>query len=138
MLFTDDKIKEINKLAPYDYGNEQGIFKQPYGIPTDIKEHVIYMRWESGGVSGGSCWDSSNPQPYTNTDKPKFEILDIVLRNIAPNITYLQYKVIEDLIRNKYESKYEYYGNSTDYEINFIVLTDLENQLDEFKISNIR
>jgi len=126
---TSEQIKKVNSLAPTEWQeNEQGIFTQPAHIPVYIKEPVIYMRWVSSGYSGGSCWDDSNPEYFEN-DKPKFEVLDLVLKEIAPNITYLQYKDIEKLIHTNSEVEYEYYGNSEEFSVEYIILSELEELL---------
>jgi hypothetical protein len=124
---SEEQIKEINKLAPNEWQtNEQGIFTQPFGIPVHIKEPVIYCRYESGGVSGGSCWDSSNPQSYTrDAPKDKMKVLDLVLKAVKPDITFLQFREIEKMIHTNSETEYEYYGNSTEFEIEYIVLSEL-------------
>lgn len=134
MELTAEQIKKINSLAPNEWQtNEQGVYTQPYGIPVHIKTPVIYMRWETGGVSGGSCWDSSNPQPYTcSGGKPKFEVLDLVLKEICPNITFLQFREIENLIKQDSKTDYEYYGNCTEFDIEYIVLEDLFRLLASF------
>jgi hypothetical protein len=127
---TKEQIQNINKKCPY----EQGIFVEPYGIPVHIKEPVIYMRYSTGGVSGGSCWEWSNPQPYHNNEpKPNFEVLDLVLRELKPNISYLQYREIEKLIHTNQETHYEYYGNSTDFQIQYIILSELEAALERIQ-----
>lgn len=126
---TKEQIKKVNLEAPNNWGeNEQGVFVEPNYIPVHIKEPVIYMRWLSGGWSGGSCWDDSNPQPFER-NKPNFEVLDLVLKEIAPNVTYLQYKDIEKLIHTNSETEYEYYGNSSDFSVEYIILSELENYL---------
>ena len=124
---SEEQIKEINKLAPNEWQtNEQGIFTQPFGIPVHIKEPVIYCRYESGGVSGGSCWDSSNPQSYTkDAPKDKMKVLDLVLKAVKPDITFLQFREIEKMVHTNSETEYEYYGNSTEFEIEYIVLSEL-------------
>lgn len=129
---TEEIISEINAKAPYDFDeNEQGIFKQPYGVPTDIKEHVIYMRNKTGGYRGGSCYDTI--ARYWETEvKYKFVILDIVLEILHQNITYTQYEEIKSLIHTNNETDREYYGNSTDYEIQYIVLSELLTLLNNF------
>ena len=133
MELSKEQIEKINELSPMKWQeNEQGIFKEPYGIPNHIKEPVIYMRWHTGGVSGGSCWDGSNPQPYTTeASKPKFECIDLVLKELMPNISFLQFREIEKLIQSSTYTDWEYYGNSTDFEIEFIVLSDLISKLKE-------
>jgi hypothetical protein len=131
---TQEQINKINKAVPY----EQGIYKEPWGIPVHIKEPVIYMRHETGGYSGGSCWDTGDDdgaQPYTNHEPiPKFEVLDKVLELLKPNITYLQYREVERLIHDNYETQYEYYGNSTDYVVKYIKLSELEELLNKMDI----
>jgi hypothetical protein len=129
---TQQQIDKINSECQYDlYGHTEGIYKEPYGVPIHIKDYVIICRYEVGGVSGGSCWDSSNPQPYTK-DEPenKMQVLDLVLKELLPNITYLQFKGIEKLKHNNSETEWEYYGNSTEWEIEYIVLEELYNYLE--------
>jgi hypothetical protein len=124
MEITEEEIVEINNKCPED----QGIFVEPYGIPVDVKEPVVYMRYETGGWRGGSCWDKK-AQPYTKDERPSFDVLDILLNKIKPNISYLDYKKIEKLIQTNEDTEREYYGNSTDYKIEYIILSELMNIL---------
>lgn len=135
MELTKEQIDKINKECPYSYDSDaQGIFKEPTGIPDKIKTPVVYMRWETGGVSGGSCWDSSDPRPYTKNDpKPKFVVLDMVLKELMPDISYLQYKEVENLIHSSEKTDWEYYGNCTEYSIEYVVVDDLIKLLKSFK-----
>lgn len=124
---TQEQIDLINENSPMDWQtNEQGIFFQPYGVPDNIKGHVVYMRFEIGGVSGGTCWDTSDPTPYSNDQQPEFVALDLAIKEINPNVSYLKYKEIEEIISINYETDYEYYGNYTDFEIRYILLSQLE------------
>lgn len=126
MELTAEQIQKINRLAPNKWQtNEQGIFSEPWGIPDTVKGLVVYMRWETGGVSGGSCWDDSDPRPYFRGDKPDFKVLDLVLQELMPNISYLQYKQLENLIQSSEKTEWEYYGNQTDFGIQYIPLADL-------------
>ncbi len=128
MQLTEEQIKEINKKCPYN----QGIFFEPYGIPLGIKEKVIYTRYETGGYSGGSCWDDSDPQPYySNPPEDKFKVLDLVLEILKPGISYLDYKKIDSIIHDNSETEYEYYGNSTNWHIDYIKLSDLYKLLEQ-------
>jgi len=121
MKLTQENIEEINKKCPYD----QGIFTQPTGISTDIKTPVIYMRWESEGKPG-SCWDDEDTvnEIYYN-DKPKFEALDLALAVIKPDISHLQYKKVENLIKESSETDCGYYGDYSEYTHNYIILDEL-------------
>ena len=114
-------IKHINKKCT----NEQGIFTEPYGVEF-VKEPVIYMRWKSGGYSGGNCWDDTEPHHYSNNDIPQFEVLDLVLQELMPSISYLQHKQISKLEHSTDKNEWEYYGNSSEYEIRYIILSELE------------
>jgi hypothetical protein len=124
---TTFDIEEINDQCPSD----QGIFTEPWGIPINIKEPVVYTKYGIGGYRGGS-WTGSRAEPYTEEPpKNKFKVLDLVLRKLKPNITYLQYKEIDDLIHTNKEGRSEdYYGNSTDYIIEYIILSELETLLE--------
>jgi hypothetical protein len=134
MELSKEQIERINKEAPNEWQtNEQGIFTQPFGIPVHIKEPVVYCRYESGGYSGGSCWDDSDPQPYErDAPKDKMKVLDLVLKELKPEITFLQFREIEKLIHTNEETEYEYYGNSTDFKIEYIILSELISALEKF------
>lgn len=120
---TEEEIKDINVKCPSD----QGVFFQPNMIPVHIKEYVIYRRYESGGYQGGNCYDCSATYYTTDTeDIDDFVVLDLVLEKLSPNITYLKYKQISKLIHTNEETEHEYYGNSTDWKVEYIILSDLE------------
>ena len=128
---TPQDIEDINNDPKLP--SDQGVFNEPYGIPDKVKGHVIYCRYETGGVSGGSCWDSTNPQPYSKeTPNDRMRVLDLVLAKVKPNISFLEYRMIEGLINNNYESNWEYYGNHTDYKIEYLELSELYDALSKF------
>ena len=127
---TEEDIKLINGSGEFDSWY-QGIYKEANGVPNDMKDIAIYMRWNTGGVSGGSCWESSDPQPYDGEDEPDFKVLDMVLAKLAPSITYLHYKEVEKLIISTETSDYHYYGNYDEYEIKFLPLPVLYKLLEK-------
>jgi hypothetical protein len=130
MELTKDQIKKINGECPYD----QGVFVEPYGVPVHIKEPVIYCRYSTGGYSGGSCWDDSDPQPYSEpVPKDRMKVLELVLKELKPNISYLDFKMISGLVEDNSSTEYEYYGNSTDWVIEYIKLSDLYAALEKLK-----
>jgi len=124
---TKEEIELVNSKCPY----EQGIFVEPWAIPIHIKEPVIYCRYETGGYRGGGYWNDGEPT-YYEEDAPddKFKVLDLVLEILKPNISYLQYKKIENMIHDNYETEYEYYGNSTNWKVEYIILSELEKFLE--------
>ena len=107
--------------------NEQGVFKEPYGIPHSIKEPVIYMRWKTGGMTGGSYSENSHLESYTCDGlEPKFKVLDLVLEELKPNLTFLQFREVEDLVHTQdWSDREDYYGNCTDYKIEYVILSEL-------------
>lgn len=125
---TSEDILDINKMCPLD----MGVFCEPFGIPDDIKEHVVYMRWINGGIKGGSCWGTKHhdrePDP-----KPRFKALDLVLKFIKPDLTFLQFREIEELIQSSEKTEFQYYGNRTEHAVEFIVLSDLYKKLQEIE-----
>lgn len=128
MELTKDQMQNINSKCP----SEQGVFFQPYGIPVDVKELVIYSRYATGGMSGGSCFGGT-AKSYTNeVPENHMQVLDLVLEQLMPNITYLQYKKIGTLIRNNEEREREYYGNCTDWKIEYIVVSELIKLVESF------
>ncbi len=126
---TQDLIDKINAECPY----EQGIFKEPYCVPNDLKEYVVYMKYETGGVTGGSYHEDSVNRDYVKTERPVFKALDLTLKELMPDLSYLQYKEIEELILNNEDTEYEYYGNSKDWKVEYIILSQLEAKIEEFK-----
>ncbi len=122
----EELIKTVNdKCREFNWEN-QGIFREPYGIPVHIKEPVIYMRYETGGIVGGSCWDDSDPQSYHNPEPtPHFHALVAVLTELKPNLTFLQFRAIEGMIQTNGKTEYEYYGNCTDWMVMYIPLSKI-------------
>lgn len=126
MKLTQEMINDINNNVS-DSWNE-GVFTEPTYIPVHIKEPVIYMRWTKSGFNGGNCW--GDKAKWFKNNKPKFTVIDLVLKKLKPNITYLEYKEIEKLINSNSKTQYEYYGNSKDIEVEYIILSDLYKLLD--------
>lgn len=99
------------------------------------EEPVIDSFWraaETGGVSGGSCWDSSNPQPYASmVDDPGIgATLDGFLEEHFPNISFLTYRKLVTKVSSRDHTEYEYYGNRTDYRLWSLSFEDAWNILE--------
>jgi hypothetical protein len=123
MQLTPEQIKLINSECPYG----QGVFREPFGIPDNIKGHVIYTKWRSGG-RGGSCWDDGNTvneDYYSFRPSDAFIVLDKVLAILKPDITFSEYKEIEGLLDSNTKTDYGYYGDYTEDTIEWIELTNL-------------
>jgi len=130
---TEEKIKLINSDPKIDSWNE-GIFKEPQNVPITEKDYLIYQRWNSGGVAGGSCWDEGEGHNYEYSHPdPKFTILEIVLDELCPDITLKNYNEVLKLIKENETTNWEYYGNYDNYQIRYIRLKDLENLIKSWK-----
>jgi len=56
-------IEKINELCPED----QGIFIEPFGC-DGITEPLIYMRWVTGGETGGGYIKKTTETIFQQTD----------------------------------------------------------------------
>jgi hypothetical protein len=86
----------------------------------------LLVQWETGGMSGGNCWEDSDPQPYRTDARPvALTALDAVLEEIAPELTYVAWRRLATLVlEGDYEDR-GYYGNRTDYRYRAIPLEGL-------------
>lgn len=125
---TKSDIEEINNSKSFDSWY-QGIFTEPFGVPNDMKETVVYMRWCTGGASGGSCY-GDDLEYFVGEGEPDFVVLDKVLEKIVPTLSFLHYKEIKRSIISTEESDYQYYGNYNDWDICFIPLSTIYEILD--------
>lgn len=109
-------------LDPFDNVNKSAWIHpfRSWGEEKFEKEHLFYA-YETGGVSGGSCWESSNPQPYVEDGKDTgFIILEWVVEHFAPDLTFLQFQKLSREVLQFDHTEYEYYGNRTEYCVQYI------------------
>lgn len=127
-MFTYEFIEKVNAKCPYG----QGIFVQPNGVPTRIKEPVIFSYYVKAGKSGGSCWDS--PKPFVNHNVPQdhLRVLEVVLEELCPKITYLQYRRLNAILQSNEDFReHDYYGNFEDWCVNFITESNFKRFLQD-------
>lgn len=81
--------------------------------------HQYETSWVTGGVTGGSCYDEGSSRHYGREaeDEPEDEYLDVLLEEVCPDLTFLQYRALlkAGLYSYRDSSENEYYGNYTDY-----------------------
>ena len=122
------KVKEVLDQAECfqtsegDPGN-----RARYNRDRNDTELWLYVQWETGGVSGGSCWDSSNPRSYSTNNAPEELVaLDHILNALKPEITYIQYKMLANsVMKVDTHTENEYYGNCTNYAMKKVRVRDL-------------
>ena len=119
-----ERPSEMSDLVAKDYYDDT--FKNQH-YDENFELSFIWLVHETGGVRGGSCWDSSDPQEYINNEEmPEFVAFDEVLNIVYPDISHLQYNVIwSEFVKEIDYRDCEYYGNYTDYEIKYVSLCDL-------------
>lgn len=134
-LFKVETVLQEKKLTGELRDN--AVFNRRYGHKAEEpvpKDPHLYVEWSTGGVSGGSCWDTgndNNTHGYTNNEPPpELESLDAVLEAVKPDLTFLQYKrFTARLFKTDTWTVYEYYGNSTDYMVKMVRVRDLFDSL---------
>lgn len=118
------------------------------GDNEDNKQHKGKDRWSNefhkdcmlaigikanvGGTSGGSCWDTSNPTRYTNSNV-NVDLTDVLVDIISyfdEHISMIAFMKIQRLAKQFEYTQYEYYGNSDDYVSKYILVKDLYEALE--------
>lgn len=118
---TFDEFKEfVTSLGISAVQDPESLRRNRYShkeSPLDVHNH-IFVEWSTGGYSGGSCWDDSNPQPYTSENaREELVEFDSILEKICPSLSFSDYKKIRsEVVTSFYRTEHEYYGNQTDYE----------------------
>lgn len=136
--YSIDKLKEKFPGVSFEVithnvvkATEWDKFNAKYGRDAygEEKEYITSDSWSNGG-SWGNCWgDEGTISP----DEPKeFDILDDILQEVFPEITYLQYKELnKKYIEIEEWSENDYYGG-TEYHSRWrIKVKDLYNFLVE-------
>ena len=100
-------------------------------VRSDFKKLIgndtFYSEISTGGMTGGNCWDNTEAYSYTSENKHEWDELDGFLETLT--VSFMVYKRIMKRVRTDSTYQNEYYGNSTNYEINFIHLEDIYAEL---------
>ena len=121
-------------MSKTEFVEKYGETYSEYGYYRNKEEinGCIFHRYETGGVSGGSCWDDSDPQEYhVSKQDNEFRKLDDLLSDVVPKLSFLEYKKINRLVKHNSEEDTEYYGNCTYYSVEYIMLDVLYDTLTE-------
>lgn len=112
-----------------------GVSETPYGVYREF-EGKLAVYQKTGAASGGNCWEGVARYYPSGSDDPDAddmmtEILEKVLGNVAPEVTFLQYRSIMKSLKEDERRDREFYGNYTDYRVLSIEYADLLRQLQE-------
>lgn len=98
----------------------------------------IIVKTCTGGYSGGSCWDddANYARPYETGNRVEYEDFEKFIEHILVSIFGRNHafadipKLLEELRKSNlviedFDTNYEYYGNSDNYQMYYIKLWDL-------------
>jgi hypothetical protein len=125
--FEDRVIDILLKAECYQHADSDPGLKLTWGSrEKPEKESWLYVEWETGGASGGSCWGGEAHSYSTSNTPEELTSLDLILTEFKPDMSFLQYKVLTaKIVQNDSRSVNEYYGNHTDYAMKKVRLRDL-------------
>lgn len=89
---------------------------------------VLFSKYETGGMAGGNCW-GDEAEPYTADKFREFIELEEILRGLCPHISFLEFRSLKGEVETCGYTEGEYYGNSTEYRVEYIGLKKLYNWL---------
>ena len=129
----------INKVNP-----EWLLSNMDYAILSDFKcalstcgeeldsTKFVGVYFQTGGMSGGSCWDGYAQQyetSYGRGEEPVFENLINILSAIYIRVDTNSKKYIDFISEYSrtldYTTSSDYYGNCTDYRVRYVKLKDI-------------
>ena len=132
------RVKRICEEADISVGNwgngfreQDPTFRASYGYgrkaTKTTKDAYLFCEWETGGMSGGSCWDDAESTGYSTGNQPEELVaLDKVLEEIKPDLSFLQYKsLLHSVVKTGTREENEYYGNCTNYAYKLCKVEDL-------------
>ncbi len=89
--------------------------KKKKKLPPEIND-VLYVKWLTGGVGGGSYMEPSTYYPIEAEPEPELDSLNLLIDVICPEITLKKHKVLmNNLVQYESRTTNEYYGNSYVY-----------------------
>jgi len=74
---------------------------------------IYPVTWTTGGLTGGNCWGGSANEPVEAEPEPELTVLDDILLDVFPSLTFMQFRVLmrEDIVKVTTGTDSEYYGN---------------------------
>ena len=124
---TVDELESVLNNIDIEYTYDRYNYNEMSGVVYD-------QSFETGGVSGGSCWEDSNPSGYSTDLEYSYRNgrLYKLLVEYYPNISFINFnEIISTCVKHERKSENEYYGNCTDYAIYKIDVYALKSFLDK-------
>lgn len=122
-----EDIEKINSELEQEGIEDQGIFREPYGIDHEVKVPIIYMRWVKGGMTGGSYDIDSYRHSFEGDVRPTFTVLEKVLQHYGKDISLVDSPEIEKITHeSEFDDNMDYYMNYDEFAVEWIILSELE------------
>lgn len=137
-----DYAKIIEDLKNFLSKNQNPYFYKSHSFPYE-KDLVFNSEpWATGGRCGGSCWNDGANENVTPEPEQEIELLYKFLEENYPELSFINFRKLEKFIRTYEYCNSEYYGNYTEYSMNYICFEDianaiLDNQISKQKSKNI-
>lgn len=138
---TFEKFLEALKGKVYMTSKYEFNYKMGLSPSKEEEETYAIIASESvGGMSGGSCWGDeaepySNPESYDSCRRDFDKQFDAVMLEICPTISFLQYKKIyNDCVKSGNNTRYEYYGNSSENVVIYCIMQELFDELQSMNL----
>lgn len=113
---------EILKRQGFLLAQKNDIFRT-----ETVSDVLLSPSWRIGSVTGGSCWGGSPDQPIDGEEQPAW--LEDFLEEIAPDITFLEFRRLREKCKRFEFSEGDYYGNCTNYAFEILTRQDFEEVL---------
>jgi hypothetical protein len=131
-----EKIQEDGDvyIQGYDYKPCGGLYPRR-GEKVVTGNEYVEVSWVAGGMTGGDCWGGRADRARSAQPPEELRELDKILEILVPNISYLQFKKIDQKVETGVRSgEYEYYGNYTEYAYKTLKLKDLHEALTQMSL----
>lgn len=126
------KAELVEKMISFLKGHPNFVMSKKF---SDTKysllknESFVGESYRVGGLTGGDCWGGEANQSVEKDEKPMFEKLDSFLECYFSDLTFIEYRKIIPLIMHDYYTEYEYYGNYTNYEFEYVTFNELADKI---------
>ena len=129
IAFLNKIGKSVTLEEVLKFCEENRIQVKHYNRYNNTVKNSIRVTWNTGGASGGNCWDDTEPVYHeSDVEAPSFydsEDYISIIKKFCPSMLFDKAAVLSNLIYEGSYSENEYYGNYEDYSYQEIEITDL-------------
>lgn len=97
-------------------------------------EDSLWHGYMSSGMSGGNCWGGTATSFYNDNVLSEMPHFVPLFKKICPNITFLEFKEINNMVKEDSFTESEYYGNEITYTYFYLKIYTLYKKLKDLGI----